>query len=498
MESSARSNFADSPVTKLSPEVKAKILARAAKARGDFSLFIALVWKFTPMKHQKAWIKELKKVVSGETQELLLVAPRGAGKSALVAVLFLAWMIGNNPTKHYGLISYTDKIAYRRSRALRNVIEFDPVYRLIFPDVKPDFSNWSRESFNVKRPDTTDLHPTCIFAGSTSAIVSSRLDGLVYDDPHDEKNSKTAPKRRAVVETYDGTIYLCLQGEHWVVCICTRYADDDLPGRFIERGFTYLRQRAITRSYVKGTARMSQERSYAPKLKSLASLRKERERNPAVFELQMQGNTKSTGGTAIKRLVTYQENELPELQLLLIQAGTDTNYKDAEVNDYCVIFVGGLDKKGNVWMLDRRKGRWDVDELADLIIELHTMWHFKNNWVEDSSKGTPAVTLVRKKTPRVPCELQLPSSGGKRPRASSIAPYLNSGQVKWPAKAKWLQDAEYYLTHFPNVDHDDDLDALFMLLNNLFQAIHWSNYGAGRPKHRVTIGKGRGRGRRTR
>ena len=477
---------------KLDPKVREKILANANKARGDFETFIKMVWRYTPMKHQRRWLKELRKISSGEVQELLLVAPRGSGKSALIGVLFLAWQIGNNPTKHYGLIAYADKIAYRRSRALRNVIQHDPVYRLIFPDIRPDFTNWSRESFMVKRPDTTDLHPTYIAAGSTAAVISSRLDGLVYDDPHDEKNSKTANKRRAVVETYDQAIYPCLQDDAWTVCIATRYADDDLPGRFIERGFEYMLQRAITQSYNTKTG-VRKELSYAPKLKSLASLRKERKRNPAVFELQMQGNTKSIGGTAIKRLHTYQADELPELSQLLIQAGTDTNYKDAEVNDYCVIYVGGLDKKGNVWMLDRLKGRWDVDELSDLIIELHKTWHFKNNWIEDTAKGTPAVTLVRKKTPRVPCELQPPSSGGKRPRASSIAPYVNSGQVKWPAKAAWFQDAEYYLTHFPNVDHDDDMDALFMLLNNLFQAVHWSNYGAGRPKHKVTIGKGRGR-----
>ena len=74
---------------KLSPE----ILERAERAREDFPTFVDLVWKFTPLKHQVKWLKELKRVVDGELIELLIVAPRGAGKSALF-VLFLAWMIG--------------------------------------------------------------------------------------------------------------------------------------------------------------------------------------------------------------------------------------------------------------------------------------------------------------------------------------------------------------------------------------------------------------------
>lgn len=467
-----------------------EVLERVAKAREDFPTFVDLIWRFNPLKHQRRWMKELKRVVDGEVKELLLIAPRGGGKSALVGVLFLTWMIGNNPTKHYGLISYADKIAYRRSKAIRNIIQYDPVFKLIFPGLKPDFRNWSRESFTLQREDSTDLHPTLIAAGSTSAVISSRLDGLVYDDPHDEKNSKTPTKRREVVETYDQAISFCLQEDSWTVCICTRYADDDLPGIFINRGFEVIHQRAIGRSYNRRT-KVDKELSYAPELKSLSALKKEQERNPLVFALQMQGDT--TGGRAavIKKLVTYEAKELPDLENLLIQAGTDTNYKDGQANDYIVVYIGGLDKKGNVWMLHREKGRWDVEELADLFIELHRTWRYSNNWIEDAGKGTPAVTVLRRKAAFVPGQLQVPTRGGKRSRAASIASHLNSGQVKWPASAEWFNDAEYYLTHYGHTDYDDDLDALFMFLSNILQAIHPQNYGVGRPKRRVTIGGGR-------
>ena len=482
-------------MNKIDPVLHAKIFARAAKARDDFSVFIELIWTFDLMKHQKQWLKALEKVVSGETLELLLIAPRGAGKSA-VFILFLAWMIGNNPTKRYGLISYTDKIAWRRSKAIKYIIQFSPVYHLIFPDIKPDFSNWSRESFTVIRPSIANPHPTLIAVGSTGSVVSSRLDGLVYDDPHDEKNSKTPAKRRAVVETYDGTIAPCLMEGAWQVCIATRYADDDLPGKFIVRGFEVIHQRAITRSYTKGgdMTKAGQERSYAPKLKSLKTLRIERERNPLVFELQMQGVTTGERISIIKKIHIYQADELPELDSLLIAAGTDTNYKDGEANDYTVVYLGGIDKKGNVWILHREKDRWDVDELANLLINLHEEWKYVTNWIEDAGKGTPAVTMVKKRAPYVPCELQTPTRGGKRSRALAIGPHINNGQVKFPANAEWLQDAEYHLTRYGYTTHDDDVDALFMLLTNIFQTIHPSMYGEGRPRCTVSFGGKKRRG----
>jgi predicted phage terminase large subunit-like protein len=477
-------------MAKLPSKTKARIRERAAKAREDFPTFVELIWRFSPLKHQRRWMKELKRVTAGELLELLFIAPRGGGKSAVVAVLFLAWTIGNNPDKHYGLISYGDKVAWRRSKAIRNIIQHDAIYHLIFPEIKPDFRNWSRESFTIQRGDTTDLHPTLVAVGSTGSIISSRLNGLVYDDPHDERNSKTPSKRRAVVETYDQAIHPCLEAGAWTVCIATRYADDDLPGVFINRGFEVVHQRAITQSYNSKT-KVRKELSYAPTLVSLADLRKARERNPLVFALQMQGDT--TGGTAaiIKKLHTYQASELPELKDLLIGAGTDTNYKDNQESDYTVIYIGGLDNKGNIWMLHREKGRWDVDDLAELLISLHKDWRYHNNWIEDTATGTPAVTTLRKRAAFVPSELQPASRGGKRSRASSIASYINSGQVKWPASAEWFRDAEYYLTHYGHTDFDDDLDAAYMLLTNLLTMVHPQNYGAGRPKRRVTIGGGR-------
>ncbi len=478
---------------RIDPKLKAKVLKRAGAAKKDLATFIALVWSFTLMKHQRVWVKELQSMADGNEKQLLFIAPRGAGKSAIL-VLFLAWMIGNNPTKHYGLISYADAVAWKRCRALRKIINISPIYHLIFPDIKRGDSNWSRESFTVKRPDITDIHPTFMAAGSTAQVISSRLDGLVYDDPHDGKNSKTAAKRRAVVETYDQDIKPCLVGGAWTVCVATRYADDDLPGKFIVRRFKKLHQKAIVETNDMKRKIYHIEHSYAPKLKTLAELRKEREENPASFDLQMQGITRGSKASIIKKLTHYKPEDLPELGSLLVAAGTDTNYKDTETADYTVIYICGMDTRHNVWVLHREKGRWDVNDLADLFINLHADWKYYNNWIEDTAKGTPAVTVVKKKAPYIPCELQTPSSGGKRSRASAIASYLNSGQVRFPVNAEWIQDAEHYLTGFPHVDHDDDVDALFMILTNILSTIHPANYGKGRPQMTITIGRPKRRG----
>ena len=72
---------------------------------------------------------------------------------------------------------------------------------------------------------------------------------MVYDDPHDVRNSATPHRRKQVVETYDQAIVPCLIEGAWTVCIATRYAEDDLPGVFLTRGFKTIHQRAKVEIY---------------------------------------------------------------------------------------------------------------------------------------------------------------------------------------------------------------------------------------------------------
>ena len=468
---------------------KQKILAKVELARRDFSTFVDLMTVFPPAKHQRKWIKELQAVIDGQTRELLLVAPRGAGKSTIVGILFVAWMIGNNPDGHYGVISYADKVAWNRTSAIRRIIQHHNIYHLIFPAVKPDFSNWSRGSLTVQRKDLSDPHPTLMAAGATSAIISYRLDGMVYDDPHDVRNSATPHRRNQVKETYDQAIVPCLIEGAWTVCIATRYAEDDLPGAFIARGFKTVHQRAKVEIYDPTKKPPRREQSYWPEKYSLEHLNELQERNPEAFALNYQGDTTGGKGQIIKRIHTYLSEERPSKDNLLVAGGCDTNYKDKQEADYNVIYIGGLDKKGNIWVLHREKNRDDVNDLADLFISLWDSPETKYTTlkIEDTNKGTPAVDVVRKKAARVPLELENPSRGGKRSRASAIASYINSGQVKFPKMADWLPDAEYYLTHYGHADHDDDVDALYLLLTHLLNCVHPENYGAGRPKIKVRM-----------
>ena len=76
----------------------------------------------------------------------------------------------------------------------------------------------------------------------------------------------------------------------------------------------------------------------------------------------------------------------------------------------------------------------------------------------------------------MPLVLQNPTVGGKRSRALSMQPYINSGDNIFPKDTDWFQDAEYFIMRIGSAAHDDDLDALFMLLKNILEVRHPSEY----------------------
>ena len=473
-----------------------KVLARSIKARTDFLTFVSMMtallnppWKLA--KHELQWIEALQEVADGKNTELLIIGPPGSSKSSLLS-LFAAFLIGKNPACHGGIISKGDVPAWDRVAAVRRILEFSPTYRQIFPEVIKDEEHWTRKAFIVQRSDINDLHPTLMGAGASGTIISYRLDWCIYDDPHDEKNTRTPYKRRQVLNTFDETITTRLVEGAPIICIATRWAEDDIPGHLQKRGFKTIHQRAIlettqkvTKDYPRGSRATHVERSYWPEKYSLAFLKEKEHRNPEAFYLQYQGDIKGGKSAVIKRIVTYTEDELPPREALMVAGGGDTAYKSSETNDFNVIYIGGLDGEGNIWILDRFKARCGVNDLADALIDLKSRWNYYTLWLEDTGQATPAVDIVRRKTLGVPIELTKPGQGGKHSKAAAIAAYLHTGQVKFPQSAEWLEDAEYYLLHFGHAEFDDDVDALFYLIYNLLQAVHFSKYGLGRPRKRV-------------
>lgn len=472
-------------MTALTREDWDRLDKRIEKARTNFEMFIRLVLGFKHAHHQNEWVEACQEIGDNpEGQRVCIIAAPGAGKSSLVVAGFVSWMIGRYPYMHFGLISFADKPALERATTVRNIIETSSIYRQIFPEIMPDFTAWDKASFRVRRENVADLHPTLRSAGARSSVVSYRFHGLVIDDPHDPKNVGTPTARKKVWDNYVDAIATRLVKNAWQLVISTRWSDDDFVGCLLRQQYKKKKLWKVIHT----PALDSRGRSYWPEEYPTELLKEKEYNEPASFAIQYMGDT--TGGSTqiIRKLGVYEEEpeEILKTKDLMLASGWDTCLKKGEENDFNVGFTAGLDQHGVIWVIDQLKGRWGVPELARQMIESYEKFKQFTVWIEDTAAGTPAIDTVMEEAPIVPTE-PVPVSGDKISRANSLAGWIHGGHILFPEKATWFNETKHILTHFPYVDHDDEVDALFVLCKKLLEQRHPAMYLQERQRVRLQM-----------
>ena len=465
------------------------LLKRGKKAAKEFREFVRFIAGFDPVAHQEKWV-EACQLIGDEPRgghKFIIIAPPGSGKSTLIGVLFLAWMIGKYPEDSLGLLSYENKQAWKRSNAIRRII-ISKAYHFTFPNIRRDPQSWGSAEFRVKRADIVSPHATLRAGGTKSAVVGDRFMGLVLDDAVDFKQAANTTQLDKAFDNYEQSVLTRLKDYSWQMSIGTRWCGPDFIGRLLKRkheGWIPIHIPALDRYGKTYWPPDGKGNGYSDKFMEIKKLE-----SPALFAMQYMGDT--TGGETqiIKKLTKYKEvpsKELIEEKDLLVAVGIDSAYKEKEKNDFSVCYVGGLDSYGRIWILDRRKGRFSTPMLMDEIYDIQEEWEPFCQWIEDSGAGTPAVQIIMAESPDIPMDTVLPSQGGKRSRAHALAPYIHRGQIVFPKMAAWLEGAEYELTHFPYTSHDDDIDALWTLVSQLLDVPHPSAYDRRRDARGVRM-----------
>ncbi|KKM01028.1 hypothetical protein LCGC14_1798570, partial [marine sediment metagenome] len=400
-----------------------RLMARGKRAAKDFREFVRFVAGFDPVKHQKEQVDACQDIGDNPNggQKVIVVAPPGSGKSQLIGVLFLAWMIGKYPEEHFGLLSYADKPAWKMSGAIRKIIEQVKPYHFTFPHIKKDPASWGSSEFKIQREKLIDPHPTLRAGGTQSAIISYRLKGLVFDDPISEKQTRNAEQLEKAWDNYLMTITTRLVDQSWQMCIGTRWKDDDFIGSLILRkleGWQVIHVKALNPDGTTYWPPDDKGNGYSQKF-----MEDKKTLDPELFQVAYMGEPGKEGTGIIKKLPVYRERPTTELVKrldLLVGVGWDTAFKDKEKNDYTVGYVGGLDAYGVIWILYRTKGRFTTPKLIEEIYKIQEEWNPYEQWVEDSGGGTPAVQVVQAESPGVPL-LNVPvTQGGKRSRAHAL------------------------------------------------------------------------------
>ena len=116
-------------------ELRLAQLEAQERAQNNFLDFVKYVWPgFICGPHHKIMAEKFEKLVKGDLKRVIInIAPRH-GKSELTSYLFLAWLMGRDPSTKIIQATHTGELAQRFGRKVRNLMDSD-LYKEIFPEV---------------------------------------------------------------------------------------------------------------------------------------------------------------------------------------------------------------------------------------------------------------------------------------------------------------------------------------------------------------------------
>jgi predicted phage terminase large subunit-like protein len=446
----------------------------------------------------------LDEVIAGNAPRLMITMPPRHGKSMLASQYFPAWALGNHPHLEFINTSYAQALQMDFSRKIQELIK-TPDFALLFGPLGITKKNeaverWSLFDFAKDKRTGGGV----LAAGVGGPITGRGAHIFLIDDPvknRDEAESQII--RETAKAWYSSTAYTRLAPGAGILVIQTRWHDDDLSGYLLnemreaekemhesedkEWPEDADRWRCVDFPAIATSDEKYRLRGEAlhPERYDLRALRKiKRTLAPRDWAALYQQNPQVEEGAYFqKKYVRYFKGGTPPPYLDVFCAG-DLAISKKEHADWTVFYVAGLAEDGRVYMLEEYRGRWDANEIINVMFEIHRKWKPKHFGLE---KGQISLTMdsflkrriAEEKLYDLHVEELPPGKQDKELRARSFQGLMSLGMVYWPEGALWVDDAINELLRFPSGVKDDRVDAAAWVGKMIASATY---IGEGRPK----------------
>ena len=161
----------------------------------DFQYFISHYLDKKLWKCQEAWADKFQTVVDSDSwKALCCLAPADHGKTSMIVVPGIIWLLARDLNNRIGLIGNTDPYAHQIVRLVMGQIDRNP-------KLEKDFQmrrgpQWSvSDGMILERPNWDDKSPSLLGVGVGADIQSQRWDYLFTDDMATRKNSRSEMQR---------------------------------------------------------------------------------------------------------------------------------------------------------------------------------------------------------------------------------------------------------------------------------------------------------------
>lgn len=446
--------------------------------------------------------------------------------STYVSNIFPAWWMGKNPEKAAILVSNTATQASAFTASIREIIESDPKYKSVFPESRPDAARgWTREVLflgnrdNKSRPD-----PNLFATGMTGPVLGRRAELIIVDDPTSQQDATSEKIMEDQKLWFKQTLMSRLKPGGRCVVILTRWHDKDLasmlvndmdfevvhmvaigddeggayvdflpPGKQPEDGTVDPRlldiqetikaegyKVKIAKSHTAGTRMCVRKYLYADGEKalwkqehSLESLNRIKQDYGSVqFNLVYQGDPTGLQGDIFKReWFSYYGPDEDKKRVPKDAAwfqSVDVAVSQNKRADYTVVATMARDTEGNIYIHDVWRDRIEAPDQPKLIVKEYRKYP-KVMWVLIETVAYQLSLFQNVIREGIPARPFKPEKN-KVMRARSSAAFFEARKVYFrrdSESAKWLEYVLDEFTSFPRGEHDDVVDTVTSLLEEL-------------------------------
>lgn len=420
----------------------------------------------------------LDEIVNGDLHRLMIFAPPQHGKSEQVSIRLPCFWLGRHPDLPVILTSYGGALAFRNSRAARNVME-EPSYNLIFPEIQTDPRSRAVDRWKIHKKKGF------VVAAGVGGPITGHGAGLgIIDDPVQSwAMAQSQTLRDSIWEWYQGTFRTRIWEGGAIVLIMTRWHQDDLAGRLLRDQpgiWKVLHYPAICDDPATDLLGRKENDPLSPSRYSYKELMKiKADVGPTVWTAEYQGRPAPPEGTFFAiEAIKYIHHEPPEPEKLVrFWDLAATEAKMGRDPDYTV---------GALWSRDAHmytfrdivRGRWNPKDVEKMVI---------NTALNDKTKFGNRVEIVIEEEPGAAGKQLIDhyitllagfniravrSSGSKVVRAQPLSAQMEAEHTQFIV-APWNSDAVQEFRFFPAGLKDDIVDSSSGAFNQLAIGPRW-------------------------
>ena len=414
-----------------------------------------------------------RRVEAGKCHYAMIHCPHRHGKSRLISGRYPCWHLGRNPDHEIMMASYSAANIEPFSRIARRLIEQEPEYQCVFPNVK-----MSQESHSVSSWEIAGHAGVLNAVGLTGSVLGKGAHVLIVDDPHKGwRETRSIAVRDTVWRTFLQDCMTRLAPVHAVIVLMTLLHEDDLGGRLVREmrenldfpHFRVLKFPARSAKYKSGwlfPERFSPE-WYEQQYATLGAA------GPAMPAAMLDLEPVVEGGARfdVNRIRYASASEVPgglRWCRYWDLASTEEERQGSRTAGALVAVEvvseetpsGAIARLPRLWVKDMLKGHWEAPERDRIIVQtaqadgmgvsvvLETVGGYKDtaDRIARELHGFATVTGDAKTQDKVM-------------RAEALEPVMAAGNVVF-VRGDWNYDAMQELTAFPMGKYKDQVDAL--------------------------------------